>query len=121
MVGYALASQEAAALGKDLIATTCTRQHVRRDQLIIHSDHGPVMVSKTYVQLLADFGVEGSYTRPYRLNENPYSEAHFRKAKYHRTYEPRFGSLEDTRSWARQFFEWYNYEFFWRNCHILGL
>ena len=112
VVGWTLASQESAALAKDLIATTCTRQHVRQHQLIIHSDRGPVMVSKTYVQLLTDLGVEGSYTRPYRSNDNPYSEAHFRTAKYHRTYEPRFGSLEDARSWARQFFEWYNYAFY---------
>ena len=112
VVGWTLASQESAALAKDLIATTCTRQHVRRDQLKMHSDRGPVMVSKTYVQLLADLGVEGSYTRPYRSNDNPYSEAHFRTAKYHRTYEPRFGSLEDARSWARQFFNWYNDEFY---------
>ena len=83
-----------------------------QNKLIIHSDRGPVMVSKTYVQLLTDLAVEGSYSRPYRSNDNPYSEAHFRTAKYHRTYEPRFGSLEDARSWARQFFEWYNYEFY---------
>lgn len=104
VVGYTLASQESAALDKDLIATACARQLVRRDQLIFHSDRGPVMVSKAYVQLLADLGVEGSYTRPYRSNDNPYSEAHFRTAKYHRTYVPSFGSLEDARSWARQFF-----------------
>ena len=89
-----------------LVLATCARQNVRRDQLVLHSDRGPVMTSKTYVQLLAELGVEGSYSRPYRSNDNPYSEAHFRTAKYHRTYEVRFGSLEDARSWARQFFQW---------------
>ena len=85
VVGWRLASQESAALAKDLIGTTCARQHVRQNRLIIHSDRGPVRVSKTYVQLLTDLGVEGSYPRPYRSNDNPYREAHFRTAKYHRT------------------------------------
>ena len=112
VVGWTLASFESAALAKDLITTTCARQNVSRDQLIIHSDRGPIMVSKTYVQLLAELGVEGSYSRPYRSSDNPYSEAHSRTVKYHRTYEVRFGSLEDARSWARQFFHWYNHEFY---------
>ena len=64
------------------------------------------------MQLLADLQVEGSYCRPYCSHDNPYSEAHFRTAKYHRTFEMRFGSLEDARSWAQQFFHWYNNEFY---------
>ncbi len=101
-----------AALAKDLITDTCARQNVRRDHLVIHSDRGPVMAIKTYVQLLADLQVEGSYSRPYRSNDNPYSEAHFRAARYHQTCEVRFGSLEDARSWAKHLSHWYNNEFY---------
>ena len=54
VVGWTIAPYESAALAKDLITDTCARQHVRRDQLVIHSDRGPVMAIKTYVQLLAD-------------------------------------------------------------------
>ena len=112
VVGWTIARYESAALAKDLIATSWARQGVSRDQLVIHSDRGPAMVSKTYVQLLADLGVERSYSRPYRSNDNPYSEAHFRSMKYHRTYQARFGSLEDARCWARAFFNWYNDTFY---------
>lgn len=112
VVGWTLAPFESAALAKDLITITIARQSVRQDQLVIHSDRGPVMVSKTYVQLLADLGVESSYSRPYRSNDNPYSESHFRTMKYHRSYVPRFGSLEDARTWAQHFFDWYNHEFY---------
>ena len=104
VVGWTLAQQESAALAKKLMETTCARQGVRQHQLTLHSDRGPVRVSKTYIQLLSDLQVDGSYTRPYHSNDNPYSEAHFRTAKYHRTYEPRFGSWEEARCWARQFF-----------------
>ena len=112
VVGWTIAPFESAAVAKDLITTTIARQNVREGQLTIHSDRGSVMVSKTYVQLLGDLGVVGSYNRPYRSNDNPYSESHFRTMKYHRTYLSRFGSLEDAQSWAREFFEWYNNEFY---------
>lgn len=55
------------------------------------------MVSKTYVQLLADPGVQGSYSHPYRFNDNPYSDSHFWKMKYDWSNVPRFGSSEDAR------------------------
>ena len=112
VVGWTIAPYESAALAKDLVTTTLARQNVNPDALKLHSDRGSVMVSKTYVQLLADLGVEGSYSRPYQSNDNPYSESHFRTMKYHRSYVPRFGALEDARRWARQFFHWYNHEFY---------
>ena len=112
IVGWTIAPYESAALAKDLITDTCARQNIKPNQLVIHSDRGPVMAIKTYVQLLADLAVEGSYSRPYRSNDNPCSEAHFRTAKYHRTYEVRFGSLEDARNWAQHLFQWYNNEFY---------
>ena len=108
----ALAPNESAALARDLIAETCERQGIIGKRLSIHSDRGPAMTSKTYVQLLADLSVDASWSRPYRSNDNPYSEAHFRTAKYHPTYEPCFGSLEDARRWARRFLDWYNNEFY---------
>ena len=112
VVGWTIAPFESAAVAKDLITTTIARQNVRERQLTIHSDRGSVMVSKTYVQLLGDLGVVGSYNRPYRSNDNPYSESHFRTMKYHRTYLSRFGSLEDAQTWAREYFEWNNNEFY---------
>ncbi len=112
IAGSTLASYESATLAKDFITATCARQNMTQGRLDIHWDRGPVIVSKTYVQLLPDLGVEGSYSRLYRSNNNPYSEMLFRTAKYHRTYEPRCGSLEDAWSWARCFFYWCNHAFY---------
>ena len=47
VVGWTIAPYESAALAKDLITDTCARQNVTRNQLVIHSDRGPVMVSKS--------------------------------------------------------------------------
>ena len=110
VVGWMIAPAEQATLAKELIETTCRRQGIARDELIIHSDRGPSMTSKTVAQLLADLGVEKSHSRPYVSNDNPYSEAQFKTMKYRPGYPDRFGSIEDARQWAREFFRWYNQE-----------
>jgi putative transposase len=108
VVGWMIAPVEQATLAKELIETTCARQGITRDDLVLHSDRGPSMTSKTVAQLLADLGVEKSHSRPHVSNDNPYSEAQFKTMKYRPDYPDRFGSIEDARQWARAFFRWYN-------------
>ena len=110
VVGWTIAPVEASTLARQLIETSCVRQGIARDQLIIHSDRGPSMTSKSVAQLLAELGVEKSHSRPHVSNDNPYSEAHFKTMKYRPGYPSRFGSIEDARAWASRFFHWYNYE-----------
>ena len=110
VVGWMIARHESSVLAKELIATSCERQGIDRNQLVLHSDRGPSMTSKTVAQLLVDLGVEKSHSRPYVSNDNPYSEAHFKTMKYRGDYPSRFGSIEDARQWARRFFPWYNEE-----------
>jgi putative transposase len=110
IVGWMIAPRESATLAKELIESTCIRQGIQRDQLVIHSDRGPSMTSKTVAQLLADLGVEKSHSRPHVSNDNPYSEAQFKTMKYRPEYPNRFGSLVDARQWALRFFAWYNEE-----------
>ena len=57
IVGWTIAPYESAALAKDLITDTCARQDVKPNQLVIHSDRGPVMAIKT---ICAAFGGPGS-------------------------------------------------------------
>lgn len=108
VTGWMVTYGESASLANEFIAHTCERYGIEEQQLTIHSDRGPAMTSKSYAQLLADLKVERSYTRPYRSNDNPYSEAQFKTLKVQPTYPSRFGSLEDAKTWARQFFDWYN-------------
>ncbi len=110
IVGWMIAPQESSTLAKELIETTCVRQGIARDELVLHSDRGPSMTSKTVAQLLADLGVEKSHSRPHVSNDNPYSEAQFKTMKYRPDYPDRFGAIEDARQWARRFFPWYNEE-----------
>ncbi len=108
--GWLLATQESAALAKQLIAETCRRQAIDPGRLTAHSDRGPSMTSTSVALLLADLGVTKSLSRPQTSNDNPYSEAQFKTLKYRPDFPERFGSLQDGRGFCRKFFGWYNTE-----------
>jgi putative transposase len=110
VVGWMVASRETGALAKQLISETCHRQDIQETQLIIHSDRGSSMTSKTVALLLADLGVTKSLNRPHVSNDNPYSESQFKTLKYQPGFPGRFGSIQDARAFCKSFFEWYNYE-----------
>jgi putative transposase len=110
VVGWLISERESAALAKELIAETCSRQGIQPDQLTIHADRGSSMTSKPVAFLMADLGVTKTHSRPHVSNDNPYSEAQFKTLKYQPDYPERFGCQQDARSWAKDFFDWYDYE-----------
>jgi putative transposase len=105
-----IANQESGELARQLIADTCAKQGIERDRLILHTDRGSAMRSKTVRELLADLGVCKSYSRPYTPTDNPYSEAQFKTMKYRLDYPEAFEGINHARRWARAFFGWYNQE-----------
>lgn len=109
-VGWLIAERESAALAKELIAATCVRQGIQPGQLTIHADRGSSMSSKPVALLMADLGVTKTHSRPHVSNDNPFSEAQFKTLKYRPDYPERFGCQADARTWATEFFRWYNYE-----------
>jgi putative transposase len=109
-VGWLIAERESASLAEALIAATCVRQGILAGQLTIHADRGSSMTSKPVAFLMADLGVTKTHSRPQVSNDNPYSEAQFKTLKYRPDYPERFGCLADARSWAGEFFHWYNHE-----------
>jgi len=110
VVGWLISERESASLAKELIAETCTRQGIQPDQLTIHADRGSSMTSKPVAFLMADLGVTKTHSRPHVSNDNPYSEAQFKTLKYQPDYPERFGCQQDARSWAKEFFDWYDYQ-----------
>jgi len=110
IVGWMVAEREAAILAKQLIATTCNRQNIQQDQLILHADRGPSMKSKPVAYLLSDLGVTKTHSRPYTSNDNPYSESQFKTLKYCPQFPERFGCIQDAKQFCRTFFQWYNHE-----------
>jgi len=110
VVGWLLAHQESAGLAKRLIQETCEKQNISSGQLIIHSDRGAAMKAKTVAQKLADLGVIKSHSRPYVSDDNPFSESQFKTMKYRPEFPDRFGCFEDSLTFCRDFFAWYNTE-----------
>jgi putative transposase len=119
VVGWMIAGREAASLAETLIAETCAKHHIRRDQLTLHADRGSSMRSKPVALLLSDLGVTKTHTRPYTSNDNPYSEAQFKTLKYRPDFPDRFGSLVDARGWAQPFFQWYNNDHYHTGLNLM--
>jgi len=109
-VGWLIAERESANLAEELIAATCVRQSIPPGQLTIHADRGSSMTSKPVALLMADLGVTKTHSRPHVSNDNPFSESQFKTLKYRPDYPERFGCQQDARTWATEFFHWYNYE-----------
>ncbi len=110
VVGWMVAYRESAALAKDLIAEVCLKQEIMPGSLTVHADNGSSMKSGTLAQLLTDLGISKTHSRPHVSNDNPFSESAFKTLKYRPGYPARFGSIEDARSFCREFFTWYNTE-----------
>ena len=108
VVAWMVANRESAELARELISSACERERIDSKQLILHSDRGAPMTSKTVAQLLTDLEVTRSLSRPHVSNDNPFSESHFKTMKYRPDFPPFFGCIEDARSHCRDFFEWYN-------------
>ena len=110
LVGWMIATEESGELAEKLIAETCAKQGIEKDQLILHSDRGSAMRSKTVKDLLRDLGVEKSHSRPYTPTDNPYSESQFKTMKYRPDYPGEFSGITQARQWTRAFVHWYNNE-----------
>jgi len=110
VVGWMVAHRESAVLAKKLISETCAREGIEPRQLTLHADRGSSMKSKPVAFLLADLGVTKTHSRPYVSDDNPFSEAQFKTMKYRPEFPQRFGSIQDSRGFCRDFFPWYNHE-----------
>ena len=66
------------------------------------------MRSKVVAQLLADLGITKTHSRPHVSDDNPFSESQFKTLKYNPWFPKYFESMEEARSYLRNFFHWYN-------------
>src|SRR5665811_1411269 len=110
IVAWTLKHRESGEIAKALLAQATEQQHVTPGSLTLHADRGSSMTSKPVAFLLAELGVTRTHNRPYTSSDNPYSEAHFKTLKYRPGFPERFSSIEEARSFCREFFSWYNHE-----------
>ena len=110
VVGWMVAPRESSELARRLIAESIAKNNVPPGQLTLHADRGTSMKSKPVALMLADLGVTKTHSRPHVSDDNPYSEAQFKTLKYRPEFPDRFGSVQDSRAFCRNFFRWYNDE-----------
>jgi putative transposase len=119
VVGWMVASCEAAQLAKTLITEACQRQGIHEGQLTIHADRGSPMIAKSTTLLFADLGIVKSHSRPYVSDDNPFSEGLFKTLKYRPDFPDRFGSQEHARTHCQPLFHWYNEEHYHSSLALL--
>lgn len=110
VVGWLIAWHERGATAVRLIAATCDKEGIARQQLTLHADHGSPMRAKTLKDLLRALEITESHSRPYTPTDNPFSEAEFKTMKYRPDYPETFRTIKAARRWMRRFVRWYNHE-----------
>jgi len=108
VVGWMLAERESGALAEKLFAETTARHGVVPGELTVHSDRGSPMKSSDLADLFSVLGVTRSFSRPHVSDDNAFSEALFKTAKYQPDYPGAFASPSHARAWFQQLFGWYN-------------
>ena len=81
VVGWLIAERECSELAKQLMEDTAQRQSIAPGTLNLHADQGSSMRSKPVASLLIDLDIAKSHSRPYRSDDNPFSEARFETVK----------------------------------------
>ena len=109
IVAWTIDTAESDKVARRLVHTACRREGINPDELTLHSDRGAQMTSTTLAELLEDLGVTRSLSRPRVSNDNPFSEANFKTAKYRPDYPARFDNIDQARAWMRRFAHWYNH------------
>jgi transposase InsO family protein len=112
IVGWRIHECESSEHAAMLMKQSCLDEDVQPEQLVLHSDNGAPMKGLTMLMMLQELGVIPSFSRPSVSDDNPYSEALFKTAKYHHSF-PRlnkFATILNARIWGEQLVNWYNNE-----------
>ncbi len=111
VVGWQIYEDESSELAAEVMRDICRREHIKPDQVVLHSDNGSPMKGATMLATLQSLGVIPSFSRPAVSNDNPYSESAFKTLKYRPDYPSRaFNDLSAARDWVAGFVHWYNHE-----------
>lgn len=109
VVGFRVEDVECTALASELLQTALSDEGHDGKGLVVHADNGGPMKGATMKATMEKLGVISSFSRPRVSDDNAFSEALFRTAKYWIEYPRKpFASLEDARAWVAKFVDWYN-------------
>jgi len=110
IVGWQVHECENGDYASALLQDICLREGIAKDQIVLHSDNGSVMKGASMLSMMQALGIIPSFSRPSVSDDNPYSEAWFRTAKYVPQYPGRFQDIHQAREYFERFVTWYNEE-----------
>lgn len=110
IVGWQVYECENGDYASALLQDICLREGVEKNQIVLHSDNGAVMKGASMLSMMQALGIIPSFSRPSVSDDNPYSEAWFRTAKYVPQYPGRFEDIHQAREYFERFMTWYNNE-----------
>jgi len=108
VVGWMIAATESSALACRFVGSCAATHPSTAGSLAVHQDRGSPMTSRNFIDLLAEFKIDASHSRPRVSNDNACSEAQFKTLKTQPDYPRRFTDTNHARSWCGDFFDWYN-------------
>lgn len=110
IVGWQVHECEHGDYASALLREICVHEGIEKDQIVLHSDNGSVMKGASMLSMMQALGIIPSFSRPSVSDDNPYSEAWFRTAKYAPQYPGRFETIHEARIYFDRFVNWYNEE-----------
>lgn len=117
--GWCVEEVEDKDRARALFERTCAEQDIEPGTLTVHADNGSQMRSDAIAECFDVLGITKSFSRPRVSNDNAYSEALFKTAKYVPAYPGSFETIEDARAWFSTFFTFYNYEHYHSGIGLL--
>lgn len=113
IVGWEIHDADNADHAVSLLKRTALAEnvHAMTQKPVLHGDNGSTLKATTVLAMLHWLGVKPSYSRPRVSDDNAFVESLFKTAKYRPEFPARgFATLEDARTWGREFVGWYNFE-----------
>jgi len=110
VVAWMVSLKENSALAQQLMNEAVTRYGIEKGRLTVHQDRGSPMTAHGYLDNMKELDVTCSHSRPRVSNDNPFSESQFKTQKYQPDYPGRFKSVQHTRQWCEDYFDWYNFK-----------
>jgi putative transposase len=110
VVAWMVAARQTGALAAHFVEDAVRREGVKPGTLISHTDCGSPMTSQSLALKYIELGVAPSRSRPRVSDDNPFSESHFKTAKYHPSYPDAFLDEGHARRHFDEFFRWYNHD-----------
>ena len=109
VVGWEVYEAERGELASELVQRTVVSENAAASPPILHADNGSIQRGSTLRATLERLGIAPSFSRPRVSNDNAYSEAWFRTAKYAPSFPADgFASLGAAREWVLAFVRGYN-------------